>query len=181
MNVTERRMKILSILERESAPVTANELAARFHVSRQVIVQDVAVIRAQNPHIISTCRGYAIQQHGVCTREVKVCHKEEDTARELKIIVDCGGRVKNVSILHRIYGRIAVPMDIGSRQDIKDFLGLLRDGKSTLLSSATAGYHYHLIEAANPDRLDLIEQQLEQAGLLVPLSSWEQHKTTGKD
>ena len=66
--------------------------------------------------------------------------------------MDCGGRVKNVSIKHRIYGRITVPMDIASRQDIEEFLALLQDGKSTLLSNATAGYHYHLIEAASAER-----------------------------
>lgn len=173
MNVTDRRMSILRILERKNTPVTASELAAEFHVSRQVIVQDIAVIRAQTPDIVSTCRGYTIQQRGECTREIKVRHDAEDTARELKLIVDCGGRVKNVSIRHRVYGRITAPMDIGSRQDIEEFLALMQDGKSTLLSSATGGYHYHLIEAASVERLDLIEQKLEQAGLLAPLLSWE--------
>ncbi len=176
MPVSERRKRILEILEGETAPVTASELAARFHVSRQVIVQDIAVIRAQTPYIISTCRGYTIQQRDACTREVKVCHREDAAERELKIIVDAGGLVKNVSIKHRVYGRITAPMDIGSRQDIEEFLALMQDGKSSLLSGATAGYHYHLIEAANAERLDLIEEKLKQAGFLAPLRSWERDK-----
>lgn len=177
MNVKARRDKILGILERASAPVTASELAAVFHVSRQVIVQDIAVIRAQTPDIISTCRGYVMQQRDICTREVKVCHTDADAARELGIIVDTGGRVKSVSIKHRIYGRITAPMDIGSRQDIEEFMALLQDGKSTLLSNATAGYHYHLIEAVSTERLDLIARRLEQAGLLAPLRLWEVDET----
>lgn len=177
MNVKERQSEILGILEGASAPVTASELAARFCVSRQVIVQDIAVIRAQTQNILSTCRGYIMQQREAFTREMKVCHTEEDAARELGIMVDCGGRVKNVSIKHRIYGRVTVPMDIASRQDIEEFMALLQDGKSTLLSSATAGYHYHLIEAASTERLDLIERKLEQAGLKAPLRDWEMDET----
>lgn len=174
MTVPERRGQILRILERETAPVTASELASRFHVSRQVIVQDIAVLRAQTADILSTCRGYTLQQRDACTREIKVCHPEGDAAKELQIIVDCGGRVTNVSIKHRVYGRITAPMDIASRQDVEEFLAQLGEGTSTLLSSATAGYHYHLIEAATPARLDLIEERLAQAGLLAPLSAWEQ-------
>lgn len=178
MNVTERRTQILRILERADAPVTASELAARFHVSRQVIVQDIAVIRAQSPYILSTCRGYVMQQKDACTREVKVCHREEDVAAELQIIVDLGGRVRNISVKHRVYGRITAPMDIGSRQDIEEFLALLQDGKSSLLSGVTAGYHYHLIEAATAERLERIEQKLEQAGFLAPLRSWEMEESS---
>ncbi len=173
MNVKERQSQIIGILERASLPVTASELAARFCVSRQVIVQDIAVLRAQTTNIISTCRGYIMQQREALTREIKVCHADAEAAGELGIIVDCGGRVKNVSIKHRIYGRITVPMDIASRQDIEEFLALLQDGKSTLLSNATAGYHYHLIEAASAERLELIERRLEQAGFLAPLRAWE--------
>ncbi len=173
MNVIDRRKQILGILERETEPVTASELAAQFHVSRQVIVQDIAVIRAQTPEIISTCRGYLMGQRDACAREIKVCHKENDMVRELKTIVDSGGRVKNVSIKHRVYGRITAPMDISSHKDIEEFVALLQDGTSTLLSNATAGYHYHLVEAANPERLDAIEEKLGEAGLLAPFRAWE--------
>lgn len=173
MKVTDRRKQILEILENETGPVAANELAARFQVSRQVIVQDIAVIRARTPEIISTCRGYIMRQRDACMREIKVRHNKNDAVRELKIIVDCGGRVKNVSIKHRIYGRITAPMDIVSQKDIEEFISLLQGGKSTLLGSATAGYHYHLIEAVNSERLDLIEQKLAEAGLLAPFCAWE--------
>lgn len=179
MNVNERRNEILSLLNHADTPIAAKELAARFHVSRQVIVQDMAVIRAVTPGIVSTCRGYTIQQKEFCSREFKCFHTEEDVARELNLIVDCGGRVKNVSIKHRVYGRLSAEMDICSRQDVDEFLELLRVGKSTLLGNATAGYHYHLVEAASEDRLDRIGSQLEQAGLLAPLSPWEQESETG--
>jgi transcriptional regulator of NAD metabolism len=174
LNVKERRNEIIKILMQADGPVAAKELAVRFHVSRQVIVQDMAVLRAVNSDIVSTCRGYILQKEARFSREIKVCHDDEDIARELNLIVDYGGRVKNVSIKHRVYGRITVDMDIASRQDVDEFLELLQSGKSTSLGSATAGYHYHLIEAASNERLDRIANQLKQAGLLAPLTPWEQ-------
>ncbi|MGN0635911.1 MAG: transcription repressor NadR [Acutalibacteraceae bacterium] len=173
MNTTERRQEILDILRQTDSPIAAKELAARFHVSRQVIVQDLAVIRASHTGIVSTYRGYILQQESGCTREFKVRHGLEQTADELNIIVDCGGRVQNVSISHRVYGRITAELDIRSRQDVQEFMDTLCGSESTLLGSATSGYHYHLVEAAGEERLDLIEEKLKECGLLAPLSAWE--------
>ncbi|MCD8132475.1 MAG: transcription repressor NadR [Clostridiales bacterium] len=174
MNVAERREEILKVLREAAEPVPAKEFAARFGVSRQVIVQDFAVIRASVPGIVSTYRGYVLQQERKHTREFKVCHTDEDASRELNLIVDYGGHVKNVSISHRVYGRVSVEMDIASRQDVREFTEALATAKSTLLSKATSGYHYHLVEAASEQRLDRIEEQLAGAGILAPLSPWEQ-------
>ena len=156
MTTAQRREEILALLNQADAPIAAKDLAARFGVSRQVIVQDLAVIRASRPNIISTNRGYIRQ--------------------ELNLIVDHGGRVKNISISHRVYGRITAEMDIRSRQDVQEFLQALAGGASTVLSTATDGYHYHLVEAATPDRLDLIGQALQDADFLAPLQPWEKEK-----
>lgn len=174
MTVTERRKEILQMLQSTDVPIAAKDLAARFRVSRQVIVQDMAVIRASTPNIVSTNRGYLIQSKLAFTREFKVRHNEGQVEQELNLIVDCGGQVKNVSISHRVYGRVAAEMDIISRQDVKEFLEALKNSKSTMLGSATNGYHYHLVEAASEQRLNLIENRLKEAGLLAPLSQWEQ-------
>ena len=181
MTTAERRKKILNILENADSPVPARELASRFHVSRQVIVQDMAVIRASTPGILSTTKGYAIQQENTCTREFKVRHRQDQTAEELNLIVDCGGRVKNISISHRVYGRISAEMDIRSRQDVREFTEALASSHSTVLSTATSGYHYHLVEAANTQRLDLIGKELEKAGFLAPLQPWEKQGRKEKD
>ena len=113
------------------------------------------------PGIISTARGYVLEQPDQpagCTREFKVRHTPDRTGQELNLIVDCGGQVKNISISHRVYGRITAEMDIRSRQDVREFLQSFEDSSSTVLSTATDGYHYHLVEAATPDRLSLIEK-----------------------
>ena len=151
MNVEERRKEITNILKNSYEPVSAKELAVKFHVSRQVIVQG------------SKC----------CSREFKVCHDDAAAQEELSVIVDCGGKVKNVSISHKIYGRITAELDIASQQDVKEFIEQINSGKSSLLGNATSGYHYHLVEAANTERLDLIEKKLDEAGILAPLSPWE--------
>ena len=178
MNTAQRRTEILKLLQQAEKPVAARAMASQFGVSRQVIVQDMAVIRASTPGILSTTRGYVLQQDKdiACTREFKVRHGQEQAAEELNLIVDCGGRVKNISISHRVYGRITAEMDIRSRQDVQEFLQALAGGASTVLSTATDGYHYHLVEAATPDRLDLIGQALQDADFLAPLQPWEKEK-----
>ena len=120
-----------------------------------------------------------IQQDSSCTREFKVRHSQDKAAEELNLIVDCGGHVKNISISHRVYGRVNAEMDIRSRQDVSEFVQALQNSHSTVLSNATSGYHYHLVEAASEERLDLIEEQLKKAGFLAPLQPWEQ--STGKE
>ena len=120
MTTAQRREEILALLNQADAPIAAKDLAARFGVSRQVIVQDLAVIRASRPNIISTNRGYILQQQETgCLREFKVRHTPEQAEQELNLIVDHGGRVKNISISHRVYGRITAEMDIRSRQDVQ--------------------------------------------------------------
>ena len=175
MNTAERRREILILLQNADTPIAARTLASRFGVSRQVIVQDLAVIRASTQGILSTTRGYVMQQDVSCTREFKVRHSQEQAAEELTLIVDCGGRVKNISISHRVYGRVSAEMDIRSRQDVNEFITALNNSNSSALSNATSGYHYHLVEAASEERLDLIEEQLKKAGLLAPLQPWEQN------
>ena len=90
--------------------------------------------------------------------------------------MDHGGRVKNISISHRVYGRVTAEMDIRSRQDVNEFVQAINSSHSSVLSSATSGYHYHLIEASSQARLDLIGEQLKKAGFLAPLQPWEKEK-----
>lgn len=173
MTVSERRKNILLLLQETDAPIAAKDLAVRFHVSRQVIVQDLAVIRVAHPNIISTYRGYLFQLATTHSREFKVRHTDEEEGRELTLIVDLGGRVQNVSISHKFYGRVTAEMNISSRQDVQEYTEALRSGQSRHLSNATGGYHYHLVEALSEERLDLIEKALGDHGFLAPLSSWE--------
>lgn len=175
MKTAERREKIIAILKNADRPVPAKELSEKFGVSRQIIVQDLAVIKNGMQGIIVTNRGYLLQADDSFTREVKVQHGLERTEEELNLIVDCGGIIKNVSISHTVYNRVSADMDIRSRQDVSEFMEKIGKSKSSLLGNATSGYHYHLVQATSKERLDLIEKKLEESGFLVPWQPWEKN------
>ena len=87
--------------------------------------------------------------------------------------MDCGGRVCNISISHRVYGRVSAEMDIRSRQDVSEFIQALQNSRSTVLSSATSGYHYHTVHADSEEILDEIQEELQKAGFLAQLQEYE--------
>ena len=121
-----RRMNILEILNNRTTPVSGTELAGKLGVSRQVIVQDIALLRADNKEIMSTYKGYIL--HGPdmdsreCMRVLRVNHGTEDTLDELQTIVDYGGRVLDVSVEHGLYGHITVDLIINNRLDASEFV-----------------------------------------------------------
>lgn len=166
MNGTQRRREILNTLKTARGPISGTSLAEEFSVSRQVIVQDMALIRAGGNDIISTSRGYLIQAPAQVSRIVKVLHSSEEIADELNTIVDLGGTARDVSVRHRIYGTIRAELGISSRLDVHRFLEELGSGKSTPLKDITSGYHYHTILADSEETLDLIQQELEKKGYL---------------
>lgn len=175
MKGEERRNQILQILQSRSAPVSGSDLAGELHVSRQVIVQDIARLRAKGNAIIPTSRGYILQQvsPGMVSRVFKVIHTEEQVREELTLIVDRGGYVDDVFLYHKVYGVVRGHLGIRSRRDVEKYCEDIRSGKSKLLSSATSGYHYHTVYAENVVILDEIQAELERRGFLAPLQDYE--------
>ena len=167
MNTAERRGEILKILHNADAPVAARELAGKFGVSRQVIVQDIALIRAAGYEIISTNRGYILNQPKTVCRICKVQHTDEQLEEELNTIVDLGGCVDNVMIHHRVYGKMEAELALSSRRKVGAFMEDIRSGKSSPLKNITSNYHYHKVSADSEETLDLIEQELREKGFLV--------------
>ena len=55
-----RRRRILERLRPQASPIPASELAREFRVSRQCLVQDVAILRASGQEILATPRGYRL-------------------------------------------------------------------------------------------------------------------------
>ena len=163
----ERRNKIIELLRASDQPVSGSSLAKELGVSRQVIVTDIALIRANNPEVISTPVGYTMASTSATRRIFKVKHPEDRTEDELVGIVDLGGFILDVFVEHRAYGTIRVPLDIGSKRDVNNFMSDLRSGVSSPLSRITDGYHYHTIEARSNVILDEIEEMLRQKGYLI--------------
>lgn len=175
MTGTERREAILNILKKSDGQVSGGVLAKEFAVSRQVIVQDIALLRAEGIPIISAARGYMLGlSERVCpSRVFKVNHAPDQACEEMNLIVDCGGRIEDVFVYHRVYGTIRASMQIYSRLDVKRYQEEISSGKSSPLSNITAGYHYHTVTANNKDVLDIIQQELAAHGFLARLLDYE--------
>ena len=175
MNGTERRAKILELLRAASGPLSGSALARSLGVSRQVIVQDMALLRARTDlEILSTYQGYLLlQPQEPCRRVFKVRHSSERTREELQEIVDLGGRVEDVFVYHRVYGVVRGQLPIASRKDIREFMDRLAESRSAPLMLITDDFHYHTVAAENEQTLDQIQARLGELGFLAPLREHE--------
>ncbi len=173
MTGEERRKEIVRMIQEAKEPVSGSHLSKALHVSRQVIVQDMALIRAEGYQIDSTYKGYRMHTDELCKRVFKVIHTDEQVADELYLIIDLGGKVEDVFIYHKVYGLIRGKLNLCSRYDIDVYLSEIKNGKSSLLKNATSGYHYHTVTAASQEMLDRIQAKLQEAGYLAPLQDYE--------
>ena len=169
----ERREQIQRILEQSKIPVAGIDLAKQLEVSRQVVVQDIALIRANGVMITSTNRGYVLQETGTVSRVFKVFHTDEQVEEELNLFVDFGAKVEDVFVYHKVYGVIRAEMNIRSRRDVRNYMEGITSGKSTNLMKLTSNYHYHKIVAEDEQTLDLIQQELKEKGFLAQLQEYE--------
>ena len=167
VNGNKRRIDIVDRIKKSRVPVPAKELAQAYEVSRQVIVQDIALIRAAGYDIISTNRGYILNIPHVASRVFKVNHTDNELEEELCAIVDLGGNVVNVMVNHRVYGHMEAELQINSRRKVMEFLEDIKSGKSSPLKNITSNYHYHKVEADSEETLDLIEEMLRRKKFLI--------------
>ena len=168
MKAQERRKTIINILLSEDRPIPGGELSEKCGVSRQIIVQDIAVLKGQGFDILSTHNGYLVQKSPYKDRVVKVKHSTDQTEDELSTIVELGGTVVDVFVWHKVYGKMSAPLNIFSELQIKQFIEGIRAGKSTELMNITGGYHYHTIRAEKEETLDLIAEVLSKKGYVAP-------------
>lgn len=173
MNREERIQRLLKILNDAKEPVSGTELSKELSVSRQVIVQDITLLRSRGADIISTHRGYVIHKKEEFTRVFKVMHSDSDTEREMSLIVDLGGRLLDVFIYHKVYNVVRAEMNIKSRRDVKNFMEEIHSGRSSFLKNATSGYHYHTVAADSELLLDIIGSELSKAGFLAEPLGYE--------
>ncbi|MDO5402202.1 MAG: transcription repressor NadR [Eubacteriales bacterium] len=173
MSGEERRKMIVHILKDSKTPVSGVALAKELKVSRQVIVQDIALLRAADADICSTYKGYILQSKKEFERVLKVVHDNSDVENELGAIVDMGGRVKDVFVYHKVYGVVRAELNIRSRHDIDEYMKEIKSGKSSLLMNVTSGYHYHTVAADSEAILDLVQNRLQQLGFLAKLQEYE--------
>ena len=157
MDGDKRRKEIMELLNTEKDPLSGTSLAKRLGVSRQVIVQDIALLRATNKNILSTNRGYILygkqEDKMTCKRVVAVKHTD---AKVLDVIVE-----------HELYGQISVDLFINSRRDVDEFVEKLLSNTARPLKELTGDIHFHTIEAESDRILDLVEEGLKEKQFLI--------------
>jgi transcriptional regulator of NAD metabolism len=175
MTGAERRKMILKLMNESSTPLSGGALGTATGVSRQVVVQAIALLRSEGHSIMATARGYLLNapKEEKISRLFKVFHDESRTEEELKLIVDLGGCVEDVIVNHKVYNKVSAPLNIKNRRDVQVFLKNLESGKSTPLSKITSGYHFHHVSAENTEILDEIEEALRQNNFLTEVFDYE--------
>ena len=172
MDSTQRRRLVQETLQKSDKAVSASALSERFHVSRQVIVSDVALLRAEGYDIVSTPRGYLANQERTTEgiRFTIASRHDASVARvkqEIYTIVDLGGRLIDVIVDHPIYGQLCGTLNIASRYDADEFLAKVEGDPSLLLCRLTGGVHLHSISCADEETARRIRDALRAHNILL--------------
>lgn len=177
MTGEERRREIIKTMRELKEPVSGATLARKYKVSRQVIVQDIALLRAMHYGVVSTARGYQLKdgddraqgrsKDDSFRRVFHVSHTDAQIEEELNTIVDNGGKVLDVFVEHAVYGPIRADLKVSCRRHVQDFLEDIQSGKSSPLKNLTSGIHFHTVAADSEETLDIIEGELKKRGYLL--------------
>lgn len=166
MTAAQRRSAIYEQLTHANAPVSATTLAQRFSVTRQVVVGDVALLRAEGRRITATPRGYMIPSETGLLRTIACHHSSEDTQKELFAMVDCGCTVVDVIVEHPVYGQLTAPLALSCRYDVEQFIHRMEDSHAQPISALTGGVHLHTLSCPNETAYVHLRKTLASMGLL---------------
>ncbi len=171
MTGEERRSRILQLLQSQDFPLSGTALANEFHVSRQIIVQDIALMRAESHDILSTNRGYLYRREEHSSPQPKrvffVRHSNEQVLEEFLTITELGGKILDVVVEHELYGQIRVDLMIENDRDAREFYDKLICSRDNPLKILTDDCHYHTVAAPSEKLLDLIAQEMDNKGYLL--------------
>ncbi len=168
MDGTKRREAVAAYLARSSQPVSAAALAREFSVSRQIIVGDVALLRASGAAITATPRGYVLDGRAAGERYTVACrHTGDQMEAELNAMVDQGCTVQDVIVEHPIYGQITGPLRLSSRYDVGQFIARCREQSAAPLSLLTEGIHLHTLSCPDRAAFDRVRASLRELGILL--------------
>ena len=142
MNAAQRRERILTRLTGASEPMSASLLAGELGVSRQIVVGDVALLRAAGAQI------------------------DEEMRAELYTVVDQGGVVVDVAVENPLYGELRGNLNLASRYDVDLFLRQAADTPECLLSRMTGGVHLHTLHCPDEASFRRVKAALAEKGLL---------------
>lgn len=170
MTTAQRREKIMELLRETDIPMSATTIAGLFSVSRQIIVGDIALLRAGGAQITATPRGYVLDQtadSGMLEISIVCNHADEQVADELYTVVDLGGTLIDVIVQHSVYGQICAPLYVASRFDVDTFLLKLQTSGSKPLCDLTDGIHLHRLRCPSAEVQQRVLAALEEKGYLL--------------
>lgn len=169
MDSSQRRKKLLEILKISDKPIKGSELSTKLNVSRQVVVKDIALLRASGIDILATSNGYVILDSTKHEFEIqcKNHQTDEELYEELQTIVDLGGKVKDVIVKHPTYGTLKADINVSTNRDLKKFMEKVYKQEFKQLSVLTSDYHTHTIEVPNKEILKEIENELKSKNILI--------------
>ena len=166
MTSQQRRTEIQSRLRDAQTPLSATALANDLGVSRQVIVGDVALLRASGVDIQATPRGYVLGAERAGVTAVLACvHTAGDMGRELTAMVDQGAEVVDVIVEHPVYGQLTGQLRLRSRYDVSQFL--TKAEGAAPLSALTDGIHLHTVRCPDETALQRVVAALREEGFLL--------------
>lgn len=166
----QRREWILQSLQSRQLAFKGADLAEQAEVSRQVIVNDINLLKVAGHPIVATSQGYILLDVGAdeLIRDRVVCHHlPENTMDELQAIVDCGVMVEDVTVEHSVYGEISAKIMVSNRNEISMFMTKIKENNATLLLEMTDGTHLHTLSADSQDKIDEAKAALRSKGYLV--------------
>ncbi|HSQ90401.1 transcription repressor NadR [Romboutsia sp.] len=170
MNGLDRREEIINILKNASQAISGTNLANELNVSRQLIVGDIALLRAAGMDIISTPKGYILNNkesdENYIIRTIACRHSKDFIKDELNSIVDEGATVVNVIVEHSVYGQITADLHLSSRRDVKEFMKKLKVEDVNPLAQLTDGIHLHTIKCRDEETFEEVIKSLKEKGYL---------------
>lgn len=169
MTGEKRRQIILEKLKTSDVPVSATAFADEFGVTRQIVVADVALLRASGYPIRAEHKGYVMDKAGAdgLVKKIVVKHNKADVGNEFYAIVDNGGKVLDVVVDHSVYGKISADLVIASRYDADCFVQKIDETGACPLSLLTEGLHVHTIAVKDEQSFERIKTQLDKLGILI--------------
>ena len=168
MSSNERREKLLQILKKSDKPVKGSELSAELQVSRQVVVKDIALLRASGLEIIATSNGYIVLDSVKNEFKIKCKNHNSDDELydELQTIIDLGGKVKDVIVEHPTYGVLKAYLNVATNRDLRNFMQKAATNEFKQLSVLSPDYHIHTIEVDNDEIFEEIQKELKLKNIL---------------
>jgi transcriptional regulator of NAD metabolism len=164
-----RRQRVLELLREARRSITGSELSASLGVSRQAIVNDMAILRAAGEPIGGSPQGYrwrGEQMSGVFAT-LACRHDREGCQKELETLVAHGVAVLDVVVDHQLYGEVRADMNVWTHRDVQRYMEVLHTSPVEPLSALTGGVHAHHVRAPDDVALGSARSDLALLGFLL--------------